>query len=252
MPIGLRRKAQGQENNKEKLSTTEFFPKHKINSGIGSWAPALSRKFLPILSRLIQLYCWLQHQQIREMSEQYKKYGRSLQVKVWVLANIPAKSLHLLVPFNPSYNRIYEGTKRGTKVNETESPPPPRSQSAHMALFFREDCDKRLWESTQVLKHQLRYSSLCGFLKRFAFIILTDFTLIYMCVWGKCLSSNNETFLLYNIIFNCVSAGRNESRMIKTLVVLNDLFQDTLNFLLLIRPSIKVSWESASSGWHPF
>lgn len=185
MPIGLRRKAQGQENNKEKLSTTEFFPKHKINSGIGSWAPALSRKFLPILSRLIQLYCWLQHQQIREMSEQYKKYGRSLQVKVWVLANIPAKSLHLLVPFNPSYNRIYEGTKRGTKVNETESPPPPRSQSAHMALFFREDCDKRLWESTQVLKHQLRYSSLCGFLKRFAFIILTDFTLIYMCVGGN-------------------------------------------------------------------
>lgn len=37
--------------------------------------------------------------------------------------------------------------------------------------------------------------------------------------------------------FNCVSAGRNQSRMIKTLLVINDLFQDTLNFLLLIGPS---------------
>lgn len=35
--------------------------------------------------------------------------------------------------------------------------------------------------------------------------------------------------------------------MIKTLVVINDLFQDTLNFLLLIRPSkstlgVKLFW----------
>lgn len=47
--------------------------------------------------------------------------------------------------------------------------------------------------------------------------------------------------------FNCVSAGRNQSRMIKTLVVINDPFQDTLNFLLLIGPSqsargVKLFW----------
>lgn len=37
--------------------------------------------------------------------------------------------------------------------------------------------------------------------------------------------------------FNCVSAGRNKSRITKTLVVINDLSQDTLNFPLLMGPS---------------
>lgn len=128
--------------------------------------------------------------------------------------------------------------KTDTKVNETESPPPQRSQPARVALYTAgEVMVNSFWELKQVIKHQLLNDSLSGFLKRFIFIFLQRRQILHWFTSGKeCLLQRWKISTVQHD-FNCVSAGRNRSRMIKTLVVISDLFQDTLNFLLLIGPS---------------
>lgn len=76
-----------------------------------------------------------------------------------------------------------------------------------------------------------------------------DFTLIYL--WKKKVSFLQQGKIsTVQHYFNCVSAGRKKSRMIKTLVVISDLFQDTLNSLLLIGPSESVGSQTLLAYTH--